>query len=335
MVRRNVKRPTLRELALGSGSVSSGELAAALGISRQAAHAQLRRAVEEGLLRPVGRGRTARYELTHPSLRYPIAGAAEDRILSDVERRVPELAGLDPETTRAFRYAFSELVNNALDHSGGEWVEVAVRLERTHVSFTVQDDGVGALERVRVGRGLEGHVEAAAELTKGKVTTMPERHSGEGIFFSSRVAARFELHANGHALVVDGARDDTAILAEQRAHGTRVVVTITRPPARSLVDVFAAYTEDYEFVRTRTVVRLFAQGRDFVSRSEARRLMNGLERFREVVLDFSRVPGIGQGFADEIFRVWSKSHPTVVLSPIEMNDDTRFFVERARRAARG
>ena len=34
----------------------------------------------------------------------------------------------------------------------------------------------------------------------------------------------------------------------------------------------------------------------------------GLERFREVVLDFAGVDAIGQGFADEVFRVWARAH---------------------------
>ena len=86
---------------------------------------------------------------------------------------------------------------------------------------------------------------------------MPERHSGEGIFFTSKVARRFELRANGHALVVDALRDDVAILtAPEATTGTHVRFEIARSPARKLVDVFAAYTDNHEFVRTRTVVRL-------------------------------------------------------------------------------
>jgi len=332
MPRGNVKSPLDRLLA-ARGSVSSGELADALGVSRQAAHAQLKRAVAAGILRAVGAGRAARYEPVVPTFTYAIAGSAEDRILADVEQRLPALRKLGDPTHRAFHYAFSEMVNNALDHSGGRRVEVRVAIEPKRVVFEVVDDGVGAFERVRSVRGLASHVEAAADVTKGKITTMPEQHSGEGIFFTSKVALRFELHANGHVLIVDQPRDDVAILAKPDAsRGTRVHVEIARPPAERLVDVFAAHTKDHEFVRTRTVVRLFGLGTDFVSRSEARRLLSGLERFGEVLVDFRGVAGIGQGFADEIFRVWANAHPEVALLSVEMNDDVRFFVERAIRA---
>ena len=51
----------------------------------------------------------------------------------------------------------------------------------------------------------------------------------------------------------------------------------------------------------------------YVSRSEAKRLCANLEEFREVLLDFSQVEGIGQGFADEVFRVFSRAHPETKL----------------------
>jgi hypothetical protein len=81
------------------------------------------------------------------------------------------------------------------------------------------------------------------------------------------------------------------------------------------------------------VVRLFAIGTTFMSRSQARRLVHGLERFREVVLDFAGVELVGQGFADEVFRVWARDHPDVTLMPIDMCAPVAFMVERAIRGA--
>ena len=83
--------------------------------------------------------------------------------------------------------------------------------------------------------------------------------------------------------------------------------------------------------KTRIVVRLFAIGTEFVSRSQAKRLVHGLDKFREVVLDFKGVDLVGQGFADEVFRVWAREHPDVKLIPTDMNDAEAFMVERAIR----
>ena len=98
------------------------------------------------------------------------------------------------------------------------------------------------------------------------------------------------------------------------------------PPSSSPV------TRNFEFSKTRTIVRLFTIGTEFVSRSQAKRLVRGLERFREVVLDFDGVDLVGQGFADEIFRVWARRHPEVRLVPTGMSEPIAFMVERAIRS---
>jgi anti-sigma regulatory factor (Ser/Thr protein kinase) len=334
----NVKH-WIDEWLLRHPRITSGELASGLAFSRQAAHAHLRRGVADGWLVADGSGRTAGYRAAVPTFGYPVATSAEDRILADVRMRVPELAALPGPEAAVVQYALSEMVNNALDHSGGSQVDVRVKVTPERVVLGIDDDGVGAFARLRDTLGLGSLVEAAAELTKGKVTTQPERHSGEGIFFTSRSVDRFELWANGLQLVVDRARLDVAILARDGSGGagepatappgTQVRLLLLRPARRTLQDVFAEYTVDLEFSRTRTVVRLFGLGKDFVSRSEARRLMHGLERFRQVVLDFEGVPGIGQGFADEVFRVFATAHPGVELEPVNMNEAVRFFVDRA------
>jgi hypothetical protein len=79
------------------------------------------------------------------------------------------------------------------------------------------------------------------------------------------------------------------------------------------------------------VVELFAINSRFISRSEAKRVLHGLDKFREVILDFTNVESVGQGFADEVFRVWASGHPEVRLVPVNMNEAATFMVERARR----
>ena len=81
------------------------------------------------------------------------------------------------------------------------------------------------------------------------------------------------------------------------------------------------------------VVRLFEHGVEFVSRSEAKRLLLGLERFREVVLDFAGVRGVGQAFVDEVLRVWPAAHAEVRMVPVNMNPEVAFMIRRATRGA--
>ena len=76
---------------------------------------------------------------------------------------------------------------------------------------------------------------------------------------------------------------------------------------------------------------LFGEG--FVSRSQAKRVLARLPRFKEVLLDFEGVEAIGPAFADQIFRVFAAEHGDVHLSPVRANEQVKQMVDRARRAA--
>jgi hypothetical protein len=205
---------------------------------------------------------------------------------------------------------------------------VTVRAEvREHTAIIhVEDAGIGAFESVRLRLHLADALEALGEVSKGKVTTQPDRHAGEGLFFTSKAVDAFELHANGLVWVVE--RGDQAVLEEPVRPGTTVVVRVDLRTHRSMEELFAAYTTDLAFDRSRAAVKLFEHGIRFVSRSEAKRLARGLERFREVLVDFTGVEGVGQGFVDELFRVWARAYPGTHLEPVHMNRPVEFMVRR-------
>jgi hypothetical protein len=58
--------------------------------------------------------------------------------------------------------------------------------------------------------------------------------------------------------------------------------------------------------------------------------LNGLDKFKNIVLDFDKVPTAGQGFADEIFRVFQSKHPDIVISSINTNEAVQFMIDRVR-----
>ncbi len=53
--------------------------------------------------------------------------------------------------------------------------------------------------------------------------------------------------------------------------------------------------------------------KDYVSRSEAKRLLHNLDEFLEIELDMRDVRHVGQGFADEVYRVFASAHPEIVI----------------------
>lgn len=225
----------------------------------------------------------------------------------------------------------TKVLNNVRDHSGSP--NVVIVGEASAVSFVlhVVDAGVGVFKRLSDGLGLGGPREAVIEIAKGKRTTDPAQHTGQGIFFSSRLCEWFCVEANGYAVAftVGGRAEPLEFVAEGDRAGTTVKLRIARQPGRTLREVFDEYCPqpDIDFVRTRIAVRLMAEADgSLVSRSQARRLMAGLELFTRVELDFDGVDSVGQGFADEVFRVWVAAHPAVTLKALNAGSEVSWML---------
>jgi DNA-binding transcriptional ArsR family regulator len=322
------------DLFEGDDALQAGEIARILGVTRQTAHRHLAELVTEGVVFVEGAGRSTRYRLSSPvdSRRFATEGLEEDRVWSEMNGPGRVANDLPKAAERVLHYILTELVNNVIDHSAASDVDVRIARRESTVELEVGDEGVGIFRHIRDKLGLDSELDALQELSKGKTTTMPSRHTGEGIFFSSKAAHRFEIESGALKWIIDNRKRDMAVgSVDPEVRGTTVRVEIDSDEAKDLTAIFAEYTRDFEFSRTRTVVRLFAIDTEFLSRSQAKRIVHGLEKFREVVLDFEGVDIVGQGFADEIFRVWALRHPEVQLIPAGMNEPVAFMVERAIR----
>jgi hypothetical protein len=101
----------------------------------------------------------------------------------------------------------------------------------------------------------------------------------------------------------------------------------------STKSIFAQYTagDDFGFNKTVVPVRL-AQYGDYklVSRSQAKRLLARVDRFKVVILDFDGVESIGQAFADEVFRVFVNKNPQVELIATEQTEAVQQMILRAQ-----
>lgn len=262
----------------------------------------------------------------------PIVGLAEDQVWSDLIHDLDQESESPTPAMRIMRYAFTEMLNNAIDHSGGTQVLVEWWDDPGDLAFEIRDDGRGIFSHVRDELGLEDHFAAIQELSKGKTTTSPRDHTGEGIFFTSKAVDMFDIASNGWHWTIDNLRDDQAVRVEPPTQGTSVRCAIDPATDRDLKQVFDAFTdEDFSFSRSRVHVKLFELGVEFVSRSEAKRLLRGLERFREVEVDFEGVREVGQGFVDELFRVWPSQHPDTRIIPTHMNRAVEAMVRRGLR----
>lgn len=172
-----------------------------------------------------------------------LAGLEEDQVWDELV--APLNLEESPAARHVAQYVFTEILNNAIDHSGGAHAQIRVWRSDVALVIEIRDDGVGAFRRLVEGKNLPSLYAAVQELTKGKQTTAPDRHSGEGIL-------------------------DHAVGASPTTVGT--------------------------------VVRL--------------------------EIDFSGVETVGQGFVDELFRVWPQTNPETTLTPTNMNEAIEFMVSR-------
>lgn len=309
------------------------------GRSRQAVHKNLLRLIKDGLVEMDQSGKRRRYYLKFDTrqLKLNLDGSVgEDRVwgqLKDV------IADLDRESSDICHYGLTEMTNNAIDHSGGKVARVAVARSAVSVRITVNDDGVGIFRKIAAALNLPDPRQSLLELSKGKFTTDPKRHTGEGIFFTSRVFERFTLRSSDLVFVHRIDSDDWLLEDREKVvAGTRVTMELIIPAGRTLNEITMAYSsgpDEYAFSKTHVPVSLARYGDDsLISRSAAKRVLLRFEKFKEVMLDFADVRNVGQGFADEIFRVFAAEHPEVRIVPINMNAAVTRIVERARSALR-
>lgn len=253
----------------------------------------------------------------------------EDEVWRELKNHSRFLSDLPDAVVHILEYSFEEMLNNAIEHSGSKDIIVEFRKEKGKAMFIVNDFGVGVFNKIMRSRGLKNEQEAIQDLLKGKQTTAREFHSGEGIFFTSKAADVFSLISEGTEMLVDNDIDDVSIRRHRSKRGTKVIFSIRMDTDRKLTDIFRRFSGAEEgFTKTEIKVKLYALDASFVSRSQARRLMAGLEKFKEIVLDFDKVEAIGQGFADEIFRVYKNSHPDKDIDFINANPEVRFMINR-------
>ena len=168
------------------------------------------------------------------------------------------------------------------------------------------------------------------------MTTDPLHHTGEGIFFTSRMFDRFSIDSKN--LYFAHNEDKDWLLGFEEEHdggieGTFIIMEISTNSTRTSKEVFDKYSaenDDYGFTRTIVPVVLTKYGdENLISRSQAKRLLARLEKFREVIFDFDKVDTIGQAFADEIFRVFQSKNPHIHLMAINAHEGIKRSISRA------
>jgi hypothetical protein len=313
------------------------------GYSRVYVHRIMKGLVDEGVAALVGKANQARYvpsdrkdetiRETQMRVRRMLRNKdlAEHRVLDEIKRGSAIYEGLTKNVASIADYAFTEMLNNAIEHSLSPVIDLVMARTTADVRFEIADNGIGIFNNIMKKRGLQNRMEAIQDLLKGKETTAPEGHSGEGIFFTSKIADSFIIRSSEKKVVFDNLANDMYVTDINLIKGTKVFFLIRTDAAKTLADLFSKYTdESLNFSKTGVGVALYREGAEYVSRSQARRIMTGLDKFESVELDFKGIETVGQAFADEVFRVWSAGHPNTVITPINASENIMFMIGRAR-----
>ena len=304
-------------------------------LSRQAVNKHIRFLVNQKSIVAHGATRNRHYRL-HPLIQWDHLYSLELKLEEDVVWRndIAELLGELPDNVLdIWHYGFTEMFNNVIDHSSGTNAFVELKKTATSTKIVIYDNGEGIFKKIQRELELDDERHAVLELSKGKLTTDPSRHSGEGIFFTSRMFDHFAIISGNVSFSHEHDEVEDWIIEQQKNQaGTRVFMSLKNNTSRTSKKIFDKFTsdEDYGFSKTVVPVKLAQYGNEkLISRSQAKRLLARIEKFKVVLFDFNEVDEIGQAFADEVFRVFVQKNPQIDIIPVKANKKVMQMISRA------
>ncbi|NCT57768.1 MAG: DUF4325 domain-containing protein [Legionella sp.] len=226
-------------------------------------------------------------------------------------------------------YVITELLNNCNDHAKGSQATISTYLEGDVFHGVVNDNGEGLFKSIEESSSFTDIRDIIFELSKGKLTRDPVNHTGEGLFFSSRAVDEFTIIANGYQFIRNNLEHDWTFCQVPCVRGTRVTFEINKNTIRTLDAIFERYTEDFSFNKTDILVDLSQHlGERLISRSQAKRVCRRLDSFTHITLDFKKIEAVGQGFVDQLFRVYQRERPDLVMIYIHANASVDYMIKR-------
>ena len=308
----------LEKISSGEKSLSS-KVADTFGISTNTVHSYINELVADGIIE---KHKRAEYKIVTDRSEYVFKRSNGDFKIDTIvyeeclEHRINHLS---ENVQHIWAYALSEMVNNVFDHSDAENMRVIIESNYFKTDVMIIDDGVGIFEKIRKHFVLADLDEAICELFKGKLTTDEANHSGEGIFFTSRMMDSFLITSSGKSFTTSKYSEDDLLSIDEGEGGTCVSMSLSNFTNRTAREVFDLYSGvDGGFTTTRIPLKNIFDSAP-VSRSQAKRVCNRLENFNEIILDFDGISWMGQGFAHQIFVVYQNLHPNLSITPTNMS----------------
>lgn len=306
-------------------------------ISSNSVYRYLRDLENEGQIKKIKRGK---YILKCETKRFKyelnVKRLEEDVVYStDIAPFINDL----PKTVKdIWEYSFTEMFNNVLDHSEAKSAQVVISKNSLYTWINIYDNGIGIFKKIADYYKYFSLDEAIMSLFKGKLTTDSKNHSGEGIFFTSRIMDHFGALSSNRVFQHDNNSEELLNL-EQIANfrnwkdkdGTFIIMALCNNTLKDLKEVFDMFSDvDGGFTITKIPMKNVCDSGRLISRSQAKRVYFGFDKFRKVILDFNGIEYIGQGFAHELFIVFKNSHPEIEFEIINVSDDVQKMINHAK-----
>ncbi len=278
-----------------------------------------------------------KYSLTEETASFSLSSDSFKKTGEDIiyaEHIYPLIKDLPDNVIHMWNYAFTEMMNNVIDHSDASNAVFLISRNYLCTRITIKDNGIGIFKKIKEHYQFDSLQDAVTELFKGKLTTDSAHHSGEGIFFTSRIMDVFAAVSDGLIFTHDKYEELAEELKNipgledwQTLAGTIIYMELSNFSKKTAAEIFDQFADaDGGFTRTRIPVKHIFED-DPVSRSQAKRLCRRFESFHEVELDFLNIGSIGQGFAHELFVVFTNSHPSTKLIPVNTSDSVRKMIQ--------
>lgn len=292
----------------------------AFGVSKSSVYNYVKQMEADGLIEKSGNS----YTLKTESYCYSFKNAGdlgEDRIYNQF---ISQHIQFKKNVNSIWYYAFTEMMNNAIEHSSSENIYVGINQNCLETQILIKDDGIGIFKNIqkfmKESRNESVSLrECVSLLFAGRFTTAKQYHTGEGIFFTSHIMDEFIIYSDDNFFTRNNFTSSQ--IEDENLHnfmsmdkGTLVKMTLGNNSKKVLSEVFNTFAPvDEGFIKTIIPIAHMFPGGNPVSRSEARRLLESISVFTDIKLDFSGVEEIGQGFAHELFVLGKQKYPQMSL----------------------
>lgn len=313
----------------------------AFNISKSSVYNYLKQMENDSLIEKKNGGYALRTSIYHYSLKND-GTLGEDRVYNQF---ISQHIQFKKNINSIWNYAFTEMMNNAIEHSEAENISIAIFQNYLETRILIKDDGIGIFRNIQrfIKETKNEDIslkECASLLFAGKFTTAKQYHTGEGIFFTSHVMDEFVIYSDDNVFTRNNFTSSQ--IENENLHnfinmnkGTLVMMTLNNNTKKVLSEVFNTFAPvDEGFIKTSIPIAHMFSGGNPVSRSEARRLLGSIAVFTDISLDFSGVEEIGQGFAHELFVLGKQKYPHINLRTVNTCKAVEDMIKRVISTAR-